>query len=139
MISDAPNNPKVPIGDLTVDTARGFGNAPHITNVKYVRNQQTVTLTVRKPHSTGKLIAYEVYRSEGGLPLTNAAILQRINVGTPWPFPAGTTATVQIQDQGVQPNKQFTYYATTIQENPQGPSFPVVRSGVSNFRVVTTK
>jgi hypothetical protein len=85
------------------------------------------------------LIAFEVYRSPGGLPLTDAAIVQRINVGTPWPFPAGTTASVEIQDTDVPPNKQFTYYATTIEENPLGPSFPVVRSGVSNFKVVTTK
>ena len=60
-------------------------------------------------------------------------------MGTPWPFPAGITATVQIQDQGVQPNKQFTYYATTIEEDPRGPLFPVVRSSISNFKVVTTK
>jgi hypothetical protein len=134
LVSDAPNDPKVPRGDLSADTARGFGNAPHITNAKYVKSTKTVTLTVRQPH-TGTTLNYEVYRSPGGLPLTESSITQRVLLGT---FPAGSSSSIEVADVGVLPNRLFTYYAVAIQENPEDPT-ATIRSGISNFKVVNTK
>ena len=71
----------------------------------------------------------------GGLPLTQSSILQRVFAGT---FPAGTSSSIEISDENASPNKQFTYYATVIQQNPETPS-TTIRSGISNFKVVNTK
>jgi hypothetical protein len=75
---------------------------------------------------------------DGGLPVTAPQIARRVHVGTPWPFPAGTTPTVDIVDS-VQNSKTYTYFVLAIMENPDGPSFPNVRSGISSYRVITTR
>jgi hypothetical protein len=103
----------------------------------FLKQPNRVELTVRRPHA-GKTISFETYRVEGGLPMTAARFAQRVQVGTPWPFPAGTTQTVTITDTNVQPNKQYTYFVLAIMENPDNPSDPI-RSGISSFRVVNTK
>ena len=132
-----PDAPGAPRGDLNLETAVGFGNAPHIQRLNWNRQARTVTVTVRRPHA-GKVLSYEAYRMDGGLPVTAAQIAQRVHVGTPWPFPAGTTPTVDIVDN-VQNNRTYTYFVLAIMENPDGPSLPVVRSGISTYRVISTK
>jgi hypothetical protein len=134
IISDAPG---APAGDLNLETALGVGNAPHIMKADWNRQAKTVTVTVRRPH-VGKTLSYELYRVPFGLPMTAARLAQRVQIGTPFPFPAGTTPTVNIVDN-VQNNNTYTYFVLAIQENPDGPSLTNVRTGISNYRVVVTK
>jgi hypothetical protein len=136
-----PDAPGAPRGDLNLDTAVGFGNAPHITKAVFAQRQgpKTVTVTIRRPH-VGKTISYELYRVPFGLPMTAARLAQRVQIGAPFPFPAGTTPTVDIvDDNNVQNNNIYTYFVLAIQENPGGPSLTNVRTGISNYRVVVTK
>jgi hypothetical protein len=131
VVLDAPNAPH---GDLNLETAIGFGNAAHIQQAQFFKQPNRVTLTVRRPHA-GKTTAFEVYRVDGGLPVTPAAFAQRVFVGT---FPAATTPTTTINDTTVTPNKTYTYFVLAIVENPDNPLSPT-RTGISPYKVVTTK
>jgi hypothetical protein len=119
---------------LNLETAIGFGNAAHIQQAQFFKQPNRVTLTVRRPHA-GKTTAFEVYRVDGGLPVTPAAFAQRVFVGT---FPAATTPTTTINDTTVTPNKTYTYFVLAIVENPDNPLSPT-RTGISPYKVVTTK
>ena len=132
VVPDAPNAPH---GDLNLETAIGFGNAPHIQQAQFFRQPNRVTLSVRRPHAA-KTLAFEVYRVDGGLPVTPTAFAQRVFVGT---FPASTTSAVTtINDTTITPNRIYTYFALAIQENPNNP-VTTIRTGISPYRVVNTK
>jgi len=131
VIPDSANSPH---GDLNLETAIGFGNAAHIIQAQFFKQPNRVTLTVRRSHA-GKTIAFEVYRVDGGLPVTPAAFAQRVFVGT---FPAATTSTTTINDTTITPNKTYTYFVLAIVENPDNPGNPN-RAGISPYKVVTTK
>lgn len=130
-----PDAPDAPHGDLNLETAIGYGNAPHILQAQFFRQPNRVTLNIRRPHA-GTTTAFEVYRVDGGLPVTPTAFAQRVFVGT---FPASTTSAVTtINDTTIRPNRVYTYFALAIVENPDNPATPT-RSGISPYKVVTTK
>jgi len=131
VIPDSANSPH---GDLNLETAIGFGNAAHIVQAQFFKQPNRVTLTVRRSHA-GKTIAFEVYRVDGGLPVTPAAFAQRVFVGT---FQAAATSTTTINDTTITPNKTYTYFVLAIVENPDNPGNPN-RAGISPYKVVTTK
>jgi len=134
VVPDAPNTPH---GDVSLETAIGFGNAPHIQQARFLKQPNRVELTVRRPHA-GKTLAFEVYRVDGGLPVTPAAFAQRVFVGT---FPAATTPRTIITDTTITPNKAYTYFALAIVENPNNPNnlASATRTGISPYKFVNTK
>jgi hypothetical protein len=136
VVPDAVNGPH---GDLNLDTAISYGNAPHIQQLVWNKQAKTTTLTVRRPHA-GKVLRYEAYRVDGGFPITATALAQRVQVGTPWPFPAGDppTPTVTIVDTNVPNNRLLTYFVLAVVENPNDLDHPT-RTGISAYRVLNTK